>query len=277
MKPTYKEYPRAAFPSARFGNPYSFDSLRSVSTVSKRLGHSLKILFKTRSEIIDCLMIYSRTAFVGLYHTKGAPKVRHGIDLVHQAVPFASFHPVFQGRQHTFRPDARFHPRPAAPDLSGPSSLFRHCRRLCLPFVFPSRIHLPASLGSTPITALHRYYGGSDSCTPLSMRTGLPASRTTFLTIPSPTTWCSPVVALSRYPQLDRSPCCFSAAHRLTSQHGSRLRHSLAGSPESPGRIGFVILRTGRSPPVALHPASRRRSYSRLQAGAYTWRGLAPL
>ena len=48
---------------------------------------------------------------------------------------------------------------------------------------------------------------------------------------------------------------------------GSGLRHSLAGSSESPGRIEFVILRTGHSPPVALHPASRRRSYGRLQTG----------
>ena len=33
------------------------------------------------------------------------------------------------------------------------------------------------------------------------------------------------------------------------------------------GRIAFVILRTDRSPPAAPHPASRRRSGSRLQAG----------
>ena len=33
------------------------------------------------------------------------------------------------------------------------------------------------------------------------------------------------------------------------------------------GRIAFVILRTDRSPPAAPHPASRRRSCSRLQAG----------
>ena len=32
-------------------------------------------------------------------------------------------------------------------------------------------------------------------------------------------------------------------------------------------RIVFVILRTGHSPSVALHPASLRRSYGRLQAG----------
>ncbi len=33
------------------------------------------------------------------------------------------------------------------------------------------------------------------------------------------------------------------------------------------GRIAFVILRTDRSPPAAPHPALRRRSCSRLQAG----------
>jgi hypothetical protein len=46
----------------------------------------------------------------------------------------------------------------------------------------------------------------------------------------------------------------------------SRLRHYHAGSSDAPGRIGFVILRTSRSPPVAPHPASRRRSYIRLRA-----------
>src|SRR4030095_13966666 len=35
----------------------------------------------------------------------------------------------------------------------------------------------------------------------------------------------------------------------------------------SPGRIEFVILRTGRSPPTAPHHTSLRRSCCRLQAG----------
>jgi hypothetical protein len=35
----------------------------------------------------------------------------------------------------------------------------------------------------------------------------------------------------------------------------------------APGRIEFVILRTGRSPPAALHHALLRRSCIRLQAG----------
>ena len=41
----------------------------------------------------------------------------------------------------------------------------------------------------------------------------------------------------------------------------------MAGSSAAPGRIEFVILRTGRSPPAALHHASLRRSGIRLQAG----------
>jgi len=49
--------------------------------------------------------------------------------------------------------------------------------------------------------------------------------------------------------------------------HGSRLRQWIAGSSGVWRRIEFVTLRTGRSPSVASHPASRRRSYSRLQTG----------
>ena len=51
------------------------------------------------------------------------------------------------------------------------------------------------------------------------------------------------------------------------SRFRSRLRHCTVGSPITPGRIEFVILRTGRSPPAALHHASLRRSCIRLQAG----------
>ena len=63
------------------------------------------------------------------------------------------------------------------------------------------------------------------------------------------------------------------------------LRHSLAGSPRSQAESSSLALRTDRSPPVAPHPASRRRSYLRLReakppldgdlhpAGSYTVTG----
>ena len=49
-----------------------------------------------------------------------------------------------------------------------------------------------------------------------------------------------------------------------TQQCCSGLRALLAVSPQTPGRNGFALLRTDCSPPAALHPASRRRSCSRL-------------
>jgi len=67
-----------------------------------------------------------------------------GQDLIHQAEPFASFHPLFEGRQHTFRPDRRFHPCPAGMDLSGLFSLFRHCRRWLFRRSVLHAFHLPA-------------------------------------------------------------------------------------------------------------------------------------
>ena len=92
-------------------------------------------------------------------------------------------------------------------------------------------------------------------------------THTAFQTIPSPTTLCAPAVALAPYPSARQVSHPGTHANLRLPADGSRLRHRIAGSPTTPGRNGFVILRTGRSPPVASHPASRRRSYSRLQAG----------
>ena len=71
----------------------------------------------------------------------------------------------------------------------------------------------------------------------------------------------------SGLPSPHRCRCCVSSR---TMRLG--LRHSLAGSPrqkaESSSRRltpSQPLLRTGRSPPVASHPASRRRSYLQLQ------------
>ena len=66
--------------------------------------------------------------------------------------------------------------------------------------------------------------------------------------------------------------------------HSGRVPHGVtwASPPYSrlattTGRIEFVILRTGPSPPVAPHPASRRRSYVRLQSSNPTSAGTSTL
>src|SRR5574340_1200928 len=47
-----------------------------------------------------------------------------------------------------------------------------------------------------------------------------------------------------------------------------------SGLATTTGRIEFVILRTSRSPPVALHPLSRGRSYFRLRSSSRDRDGL---
>ena len=74
---------------------------------------------------------------------------------------------------------------------------------------------------------------------------------------PSPTT-----------PQaLDSDFVRYPSSRRVSRLRRSRLHLFPAGSPTLTGRIECVILRMDRSPPAAPHPASRRRSCSRLQAG----------
>ena len=88
-------------------------------------------------------------------------------------------------------------------------------------------------------------------------------------TIPSSTTRLpSPHRGFHTLPQPDRLP---RLSPGQTSAGRWDRRHAVRGSPfpsrlpDRLGRIRFVILRTGRSPPVASHPSSWRRSYFRLQ------------
>ena len=124
----------------------------------------------------------------------------------------------------------------------------------------PLFIHLPASLGSIPVTGLPRYYGRSDSCGAGSRFSSPQVSLihvSDLPTPPSPTTPQALDADFARYP----------SSRRVSRLRRSRLHHFPAGSPTLTGRIEFVILRMDRSPPAAPHPASGRRSCSRLQAG----------
>ena len=141
-----------------------------------------------------------------------------------------------------------------------------HRSAFCQPHVNTSTSLHPFAPG--PLRPLPRSYGCSDSCPAGSSSLPRVNSGSCYEQVslvhaldlpipPSPTTSQSPNVAFTRYP----------SARRVSRSHGSRLRHSLAGSPTQTGRIEFVILRMDRSPPAAPHPASRRRSCIRLQAG----------
>src|SRR5215467_10193610 len=89
-------------------------------------------------------MVHAGRAFVGRHFREGRLQRRLGLDLVDQAVPFAAFHPLFEGSQHPWRPNSWFGPRPVtshvhAPPSSGPlrrwlAALGTLCR--CLSTIF---------------------------------------------------------------------------------------------------------------------------------------------
>ena len=146
-----------------------------------------------------------------------------------------------------------------------------HSRRLGFDPTFRYSSTFLRSLRSLSITRVPRYYGRSDSCRPgssapvtgsmntVSVRPQVSLIHVSDLPIPpSPTTPQALDADFPRYPSSHRVP---------HPSGGSRLHLSLAGSPTLTGRIEFVFLRMDRSPPAAPHPASRRRSCSRLQAG----------
>jgi hypothetical protein len=179
---------------------------------------------------------------------------------------------------------------PARFRLAEPRGHWRRCR--LRPSLLSSSTFL-RSLRSMAVTPLPRSYGRSDSCPPHSWT--LPGNACSTCgqvslihalglpTILSPNT-CGRSAPSSRgtlppqrveprsHPLIGSSPGGNSGLHLY-----------YAGSPRLAGRIEFRFLssgrdflRTGRSPPAALHPVLPRRSCSRLQV-TLTWRGLSPL
>jgi hypothetical protein len=183
-------------------------------------------------------------------------------------------HPMhFNEHQHPFGSERRVNH-----GHSSSLSQFWHSRCYCHHRSAPFESTFLRSLRSISVTRLLSYYGRSDSCSlrlfgTWSMNSGsfseqvslIHARRLLDHSVSNHLTRLC-----RRFYTLPLSSTAFPFR--------SRLRPWLAGSPTMPGRIEFVILRTGRSPPAALHHASRRRSCIRLQDGErFTWRGLAPL
>ena len=167
----------------------------------------------------------------------------------------------FVEHQHPFSPERSVNRR-----RSSLLSPIRHSHWDCRPRSALFESTFLRSLRSISVTRLHRYYGRSDSCCPV-LRDLVHELRLFPQQVSLIHASRLPDHSVSKH-QGSRS-CRFytlplsSRAFRFR----SRVRHWLAGSPTAPGRIEFVILRTGRSPPAALHLASQRRSCSRLQAG----------
>ena len=118
------------------------------------------------------------------------------------------------------------------------------------------------------LQALRRSYGRSDSCSPGSsafFRHEHRLCREQVSLIHA-----HDLPAILSPPTCGRSVSSGHATHRRIEPRllpheaklngNSGLRHSRADSPCHAGRIEFLIVRTGRSPPAAPHPVSPRRS-----------------
>ena len=212
------------------------------------------------------LLIHALRPFIGRYIFKRPPKGRFRVHLVNQTEPYSSSHALFERRQHAFRPYHGFRPGPSFPDGSGllsPPCGWGHCHRVGVPWFGFHAFHLPAPLDSTGIARLHRYYGRSDSW----------LVRLPVLWFPARSPWFTLRAFRPFRPQ---SPCAphgrfvtlpLSAVD--VPPTSGRIRASLSTRKLAgvawPNRVRY--LRTGRSPPVASHPASRQRGFGRIQAG----------
>ena len=154
-------------------------------------------------------------------------------------------------------------------------SLIGHCRWR---WWRPADIHVSTFLrpfAPRPLQALQHYYGRSDSYTALrTVQVSVLHAHGQVVTIPSPTTRCCVVAPLTRSHQAHDSPAVpwippgwLACLEVFTPSGAGQASHITSSLAETSGRNEFVILRTGHSPTVALHPASRRRSYRRLQTG----------
>src|SRR5262249_43895067 len=234
-------------------------------------------------ELFDRDLVHSGRSPVGGDFGKGRQQVLLGIDLVDQTEPAVSFDPRFEGRQHAPCPDRAFRPTPAEQDVSVLHSRFRHWRRLLFtgfghgasivlrPFAPPALPGFGATTNAlTPERRLFLPVGsqtGSPAHEHRSVRSGLSVSRIWSSEHPVPNHPSVPAVAFAHNPSAQQASLSCSVETRSKLKKGSGFRLRFAGSPKRTGRNGFALLRAAHSPPVALHPASRRRSYNRLQAG----------
>ena len=240
------------------------DRLRLVGSSSQLLAQPPQVGVQIRRVVRDADMVHSRRPSVGRHTREGLAERVDGVELVDQTVPFAAFDPLCEGRQHPLRPNPRFDPRPflvrrwRLMGLSGAGSPCGHCGR-CGSLGFGHRVSISLHPFAPPaLPGFDATMGALTPARPACRRAGLPASRNRPSEPSVSNHRPAPMAALSP------NPSAPSASPARAAVWASPLDRRLA---RRYGRIEFVILRMAHSPPVAPHPASRRRSYVRLQAG----------
>ena len=154
---------RSLLGAARLVDPRPQDRQRFVGALPQLSIESLQVLFSTPLEHLHAFGVDAGGPRVGLDSRPGSPQGRKRVHLINQAEPFASFHPLFEGGQHAFRPDRRFGPCPAG---TARSRLFSggFCHRHCRGFGVrrPSH-HASTFLHPFAPRALPRFYATMDA------------------------------------------------------------------------------------------------------------------
>jgi hypothetical protein len=179
--------------------------------------------------------------------------------------------PRSEGRQQPCRSLRRCEPRHVCVGRSGAMSPYARYGQYVREFFRRLELHVSTSLHPFAPPALPGFDATMGALTPARrLFVPLPGAMNSAWTragLSASCAWPSdhsasnhpagPVIALSHYP----------SASWASGSLRSGLRLTLAGSPRDKAESSSLALRTGRSPPVAPHPASRRRSYVQLQAG----------
>jgi hypothetical protein len=196
--------------------------------------------------------------------------------------------PRVKGRQQPCRPLRRYEPRHVCVDRSGALSPYARYEQSVRVYFRRLELHVSTFLHPFAPPALPGFLATMGALTPARRlfvpllgamnsawnRTGLPVSChrifRSFRLQP-------PTVVPTRFwvfqCQAYRTTLPWSPFRGLESVG---LRLFPAGSPQRSAESSSLALPTNRSPPVALHPASRRRSYFRLQSARTLWQGLSP-
>jgi hypothetical protein len=86
------------------------DLLRPVTARPQVLAQALEIGVRILRVVFDRDMINPGRTAVSRHLCEGRPQRCFGVELVVQAVLFAAFNPLFEGRQHPLRPNRWFGP-----------------------------------------------------------------------------------------------------------------------------------------------------------------------
>ena len=201
-------------------------------------------------------MIHPGRPLVGFHRGKRRFQRGDGVELVDQAIPFASCDPLFEGRQHPLRPDRRFRLRPFRACVSSTFTrglLQRDCHR-CLsvrsrhrvstflhPFTPPALPGFIATMGAvTPVRCWWLFYHWhTEPC----CRTGLSAS----LALPSKLSVSNHLAApndrFGTDPQRRRLPACAGLGFALPPEARQTARPNRVRTPTD------CFFASGCSPP----------------------------